>query len=84
MVKEKEKPKVKKTVQQLIEEWVGPVKNLDSIRVTNVYNNRYRVDVFTYYKLDNDLYYRIKISQSYFVCIVEDEVMNLTVTGVDE
>ena len=83
MVKEKSKTKTKKdsrTNEQIIEDWVGHVENLNHIRCTNVYRNRYRVDVFTYYKLENDLYNRTKISQSYFVAVIDGEVMNLTQT----
>jgi hypothetical protein len=83
MVKEKAKTKTKKdtrTDEQIIEDWVGHVENLNHIRCTNVYRNRYRVDVFTYYKLENDLYNRTKISQSYFVCVTDGEVINLTQT----
>ena len=83
MVTEKEKPKKsspKRTDQQVIEDWVGYVEKLNHIRCTNVYRNRYRVDVFTYYKLENDLYNRTKITQSYFVAVVDDEVINLTQT----
>ena len=36
--------------------------------------------MFTYYKLENDLYNRTKISQSYFVAVIDGEVMNLTQT----
>ena len=85
MVTEKEKkspPKKtdRRTNEQIIEDWVGHVKNLNHIRCTNVYNNRFRVDIFTYYKLENDLYNRTKISQSYFVALIDGEVMNLTQT----
>jgi len=83
MVTEKEKPKKsspKRTDQQVIEDWVGYVEKLNHIRCTNVYRNRYRVDVFTYYKLENDLYNRTKITQSYFVAVIDGEVMNLTQT----
>jgi hypothetical protein len=83
MVKEKAKTKTKKdarTDEQIIEDWVGHVYNLNHIRCTNVYRNRFRVDVFTYYKLENDLYNRTKISQSYFVAVIDGEVMNLTQT----
>jgi hypothetical protein len=83
MVKEKAKTKTKKdtrTDEQIIEDWVGHVENLNHIRCTNVYRNRYRVDVFTYYKLENDLYNRTKISQSYFACVTDGEVINLTQT----
>lgn len=79
----KEKPKTKKdtrTHEQIIQDWVGYVPKLNHIRCTNVYNNRFRVDVFTYYKLENDLYNRTKISQSYFVAVVDGEVVNLTQT----
>lgn len=87
MVTEKEKPKKsspKRTHQQVIEDWVGYVKNLNHIRCTNVYRNRYRVDVFTYYKLEDDLYNRTKISESYFVCVTDGEVINLTVKSEPE
>lgn len=83
MVKEKAKTKTKKdsrTDEQIIEDWIGHVDKLNHIRCTNVYRNRYRVDIFTYYKLDNDLYNRTKITQSYFVAVVDGEVMNLTQT----
>jgi hypothetical protein len=83
MVTEKEKPKkssLNRTDQQVIEDWVGYVEKLNHIRCTNVYRNRYRVDVFTYYKLEDDLYNRTKITQSYFVAVVDGEVMNLTQT----
>jgi len=83
MVTEKEKPKKsspKRTDQQVIEDWVGYVEKLNHIRCTNVYRNRYRVDVFTYYKLEDDLYNRTKITQSYFVAVIDGEVMNLTQT----
>lgn len=83
MVTEKEKPKKSspnRTDQQVIEDWVGYVEKLNHIRCTNVYRNRYRVDVFTYYKLENDLYNRTKITQSYFVAVIDGEVMNLTQT----
>ena len=83
MVTEKEKPKKSspnRTDQQVIEDWVGHVPKLNKIRCTNVYGNRYRVDAFVYYKLDNDLYDRTRISQSYFVAVVDGEVMNLTQT----
>ena len=78
--KTKDKP-VKKTNERIIEDWIGSVKNLHMIKHTNVYDNRYRTDVFTYYKLDDsELYYRYQISQSYFVAVVDDEVVNLTQT----
>jgi len=83
MVTEKEKPKKSspnRTDQQVIEDWVGYVEKLNHIRCTNVYRNRYRVDVFTYYKLEDDLYNRTKITQSYFVAVIDGEVMNLTQT----
>jgi hypothetical protein len=84
MVTEKEKKsppkKTDRTDQEIIEDWIGYVKNLNHIRHTNVYNNRYRVDVFTYYKLEDDLYNRTKITQSYFVAVIDGEVMNLTQT----
>ena len=86
MVTEKEKKSLPKktdrrrTDQQIIEEWIGYVPKLNHIRHTNVYNNRYRTDVFTYYKLEDDLYNRTKITQSYFVAVIDGEVMNLTQT----
>jgi len=82
--KTKDKP-VKKTNERIIEDWIGDVKNLHKIRHTNVYDNRYRTDVFTYYKLDDsDLYYRYNISQSYFVAVINGEVVNLTQTAEPE
>ena len=69
-----------RTDEEVIEDWVGYVPKLNRIRCTNVYDNRYRVDVFTYYKFDDDLYNRTKISQSYFVCVTDGEVINLTQT----
>ncbi|MCP4121097.1 MAG: hypothetical protein GY751_05035 [Bacteroidetes bacterium] len=82
MVKEKKSPpkRTDLTDQQVIEDWVGHVPKLNKVRCTNVYGNRYRVDVFVYYKLDNDLYDRTRISQSYFVAVADGEVMNLTQT----
>lgn len=80
MVKEKKKSLPSRTDQQVIEDWVGYVEKLNHIRCTNVYRNRYRVDVFTYYRLADELYDRTKISQSYFVAVVDGEVMNLTQT----
>ena len=80
MVKEKKKSLPNRTDQQVIEDWVGYVEKLNHIRCTNVYRNRYRVDVFTYYRLGDELYDRTKISQSYFVAVVDGEVMNLTQT----
>lgn len=69
-----------RTDEEIIQDWVGYVPKLNHIRCTNVYSNRYRVDVFTYYRLEDDLYNRIKISQSYFVCVTDGEVINLTQT----
>jgi len=83
MVKEKPVTKSKKdarTNEQVIEDWIGHVKNLHLIRYTNVYDNRYRTDVFTYYKVEGDLYNRLLISQSYFVAVIDGEVVNLTQT----
>lgn len=83
MVKEKTVTKSKKdsrTNEQVIEDWIGHVKNLHLIRYTNVYDNRYRTDVFTHYKVEGDLYDRLAISQSYFVAVVDGEVVNLTQT----
>ena len=83
MVKEKPVTKSKKdarTNEQVIEDWIGHVKNLHLIRYTNVYDNRYRTDVFTHYKVEGDLYDRLAISQSYFVAVVDGEVVNLTQT----
>jgi hypothetical protein len=87
MVTEKEKPKKshpKRADQEIIEDWVGHVKNLNHIRCTNVYRNRFRVDVFVYYKLEDDLYNRTKIGESYFVCVTDGEVINLTVKSEPE
>ena len=39
-----------------------------------------RTDVFTHYKVEGDLYDRLAISQSYFVAVVDGEVVNLTQT----
>jgi len=80
MVKEKPKAKTKKSDEDVIKKWIGDVDKLNHIRYTNVYNNRYRVDVFTWYKLEGDLYDRTKISQSYFVAVIDGEVINLTQT----
>jgi len=83
MVKEKTVTKSKKdsrTNEQVIEDWIGHVKNLHCIRYTNVYDNRYRTDVFTHYKVEGDLYDRLAISQSYFVAVVDGEIVNLTQT----
>ena len=87
MVKEKSKTKTKKdsrTDEQIIEDWIGHVDKLNHIRSTNVYRNRYRVDVFTYYRLNDELYNRTKISQSYFVAVIDGEVINLTVKSEPE
>ena len=83
MVKEKPVTKSKKdarTNEQVIEDWIDHVKDLHLIRYTNVYDNRYRTDVFTYYKVEGDLYNRLLISQSYFVAVIDGEVVNLTQT----
>ena len=69
-----------RTPEQIIEDWVGYVPKLNHIRNTNVYSNRYRVDVFVWYKLEGDIYSRTKIGQSYFVCVTDGEVINLTQT----
>ena len=85
MVKEKTKTKKdSRTDEQIIEDWVGHVENLNHIRCTNVYNNRFRVDVFTLYRLEDELYNRTKISQSYFVAVIDGEVINLTVKSEPE
>ena len=80
MTKQKSKSLPKRSDQQIIEDWVGFVPKLNKVRCTGIHNDRYRVDVFTYYKMDEDLYDRTKISQSYFVAVVEGEVVNLTQT----
>lgn len=84
MVKEKPKKNVNKSADKIIEKWIGHVDKLNHVRCTNVYNNRYRVDVFTWYKLEGELYDRTKISQSYFVAVTDDEVINLTQTTEPE
>lgn len=84
MVKEKPVTKSKKaerTNEQVIDDWIGSVKKLHQIRHTNVYGSRYRTDVFTYYREnEEDLFYQYVISQSYFVAVVNGEVVNLTQT----
>ena len=44
----KPKPKKKKTINDnKLKEFVGPVDNLYDIAATNVFDNRYRIDVWT-------------------------------------
>lgn len=71
--------KSSRTHEQIIEDWIGSVKNLYKIKYTNLYDNRYRVDVFTTERREAALYDAYMITQSYFICITNGEVVNLTI-----
>lgn len=53
-------------------------KNLEMCKAINVYNNRYRINVYTkHYDKLHDLH-KIKITQSYFCTLIDNE---LTITA---
>lgn len=81
--------KLKKAIQKeteeskkdeyLIRDWLGNDKSAHHIRFKNVYDDRYRVDVFTKHHASGDISETIAISDSYFVRVKDGEVRDLTV-----
>ena len=61
----------------LLWDQVEKPKNLETCRAINVYDNKYRINVYTrFYDKLNDQE-RVRITQSYFCKIVDDELQIL-------
>ena len=69
------------TDEQTIEEWVGFVKNLHKIVTTKLWDDNWRITVYTAHKSEGDgrLFPDYKITQSYFVQIIDGEVTDKTI-----
>jgi hypothetical protein len=65
-------------IRTAVASW-APDVTASLVRTTNVYRNRYRVDVFTKQYIDNGFVPRQFIAASFFVAIVDDVVVDLTV-----
>ena len=71
-------PEHRALIRTAIAEWTPDVTET-LVRISNVYRNRYRVDVFTKQYIDNGFVPRQFIAASFFVAIVDDVVVDLTV-----
>ena len=70
----KPKPKKKKTINDnKLKEFVGPVDNLYDIAATNVFDNRYRIDVWiSKYSSKESIAPSFRIEKSFFVVLTDD------------
>ena len=78
----KPKPKKKKTINDnKLKEFVGPVDNLYEIAVTNVFDHRYRIDVWTSeYSSKESIAPSFKIEKSFFVVLTDGgEIVDRTI-----
>lgn len=69
---------VKAECKKLIEDWIGPIENLDRIRISNVYGDKYRVDVFIFKQIENSYYSKLEISKSYFLKVKDNKIVDQT------
>jgi len=78
----KPKPKKKKTINDnKLKEFVGPVDNLYEIAATNVFDHRYRIDVWTSkYSSKESIAPSFRIEKSFFVVLTDDgEIVDRTI-----
>lgn len=59
--------------------WVDPETDIALIKVTNVYDNRYRVNVYTITYVEGRFVPDTKIEHSYFCHLVGDELIDKTI-----
>lgn len=73
----------KKQDEYLIRGWLGDVP-AHHIRFKNVYDDRYRVDVFNKHHVSGSLSDSLTISDSYFVRVKDGVVNDLTIKETEE
>jgi hypothetical protein len=65
-------------IRETVKTWTPDVKAM-LVRVSNVYTNRFRVDVFTKLYVDHGFVPRTQIAASFFVALVDGTVVDLTI-----
>jgi len=81
------KPAVKpsQTPEQLITEWVGPVKDLHHLGIHDLkWDNRFRVSVYIKEEKDDCFVRKNTISESYMLRVVDGTVVDLTIAPKEE
>ncbi len=82
MTKHTKKPKaeIKSEIpQEVLKEFVGRVPYLMQITATHIYNNRFRINVWTEKYHDNKVVPTIRIAESYFVHYHEGVIIDETI-----
>ena len=77
--KETALPKEKPSIQKMVTDFVGPVKNLLKIKSHNIYENRYRINVWVKDPQPDCFVDRIYIKHSWFVKIEDENIVDLTI-----
>ena len=67
--------------EKMLKDFVGHVDHLYEISVTNVFHNRYRIDIWTNeYKKEESIAPSFKIEKSFFVVLTDDdEIVDKTI-----
>ena len=76
--KGKEKLGVHKPVEEVVKEFVGEVENIHTIDVNSLFDDNYRVNVWTKYLNEGGLSYRYEIKYSYFMQYRNGKLTDLT------
>ena len=71
---------IRETVRKQLSE--DTLKNLDFIKVSNVYDNRYRVNCYTKREVAGSFVRHNNIARSFFVQLVDGEVVDHTIEAV--
>jgi len=67
------------TAETAIKNFIGHVKNLHHISIHKLFNDRYRVNVWTVIRQPDSICDTYNISQSYFMRFSDGELTNLTI-----
>ena len=65
--------------QDVLQKFVGEVPNLYKIDAINVYNNKYRVNVWTKHLREGQITPVFSLTKSYFVLWTEEGIVDLTI-----
>ena len=81
---EKKVVETNKEDETLIKNWVKGNENAYYVRLKNVYDDRYRVDIFNKHHVSGSISDSLTLTNSYFLRVKDGEVKDLTIRSTEE